>query len=415
MNTLIDVEYRIFPEHQFYTKGFAVSGNTYTNIGTINKQISFTDSTLYNANIITKNRDDLFRLGVFRSIQIFPTFIEGTNLVQPTINIIENHKWTTTMGMGWGYDERFRTQVQVSHHNLLNLADQQYLSVRTSYIEPWNVQFRWIQPAFLSRRLILTVNPFFRRANETKPDYTLDQYGNITSFTHPFLQNLTFNFSHLLEHNTLKEIDIHDEDLGRSLYNQSTVYVQLDADYSFPRRNPFRGFHTISGAGISGLGFGSAYDYYILSQEVRYYQPVSNLFILAARSTFQTMAEIGESPYIPVESRLYLGGMHSVRGWSRNTISPINEAGQYIGGRSSFLLNFEARIPLSDNFSTALLFDSGHVLSDSYKIDVNQLSHSLGLGIRYFTPIGIIRCDFAQALSGSRDNLRFYLTIGESF
>jgi outer membrane translocation and assembly module TamA len=172
----------------------------------------------------------------------------------------------------------------------------------------------------------------------------------------------------------------------------------------------------ISGAGYSGLGFGSPYKYYELSQEVRYYQPVSDIFILAGRGAIHTMAEIDDSPPIPIESRLFLGGMQSIRGWNRNTISPSDEEGLRIGGRSSLLLNLEARVPITTNFSTALLYDVGQVLSDPYQFEINDMAHSIGVGLRYFSPIGLVlRIDVARSIWEDTNPMRLYLTIGESF
>jgi len=381
--------------------------------------ITFEDNLVYSQDLVSRNRDDLFRLGVFRTIQIFPQFIDDTNFVRPIINLGESPKWSTTVGVGYGQDERFRTQLRVAHHNVLNRADQQILTVRTTYIEPWDVQFTWRQPAFLSRRLVLTVTPSVRRKiyrnEDDEIEFVHDRTGNVTGISYPFHHNWTVRLSHSLTQNNMPDIRIAEDERMRAFWNQSKVYSEFDINLSFPRRNPHRGIRFISGADYSGLGFGSPFKYYALSQEIRYYQPVYDYFVLAGRASIQTMEEIGDTPPIPIVDRLRLGGMQSVRGWRRNSITPLDADGAMIGGRSALFFNLESRIPLSDTISSALLYDAGQVYYDSYQFDGSSLLHSVGIGFRYTSPIGIIRLDLARAVPDQRATLQWYLSIGESF
>ena len=411
----VEIEYHTETGKVYYIKDYEITGNRNVDTSTVRNQIVFRDSLAYKLEYVTKSRENLMRLGVFRSIQIFPNFIEDTDFVKPTFRFIEKNKWVTTAGLGWGSEERFRAFAQIAHHGMYKKADQQELSIRTSYIEPWNVQFRLIQPAFFHPQITLMINPFIRRENET--DYLLDRYGNITTLSYNFLTYWNLFFDYLLEQNNLRELEYATDSI-EGIYNQSTYFTKLDFNYSFPRINPYRGFHSISGVGLTEIDFDNLFDYYFLSQEFRYYQPIYNQFIIALRAQAQVMDEIADFQSIPRESRLYLGGVGSVRGYDRRSISPyiIDEDGNIvrIGGRSSLLFSSEARVPIIKNIDVAFLYDAGQVLEGSYDFDINAMSQSVGLGIRYQSPIGRIRFDMAKAIDKSRPT-RFYLTIGESF
>jgi len=415
VNSTVDIEYHIQPERRYYIKEYEIIGNRNVDTATVRNQIVFRDSMVYRAEYVAQSRENLMRLGVFRSIQIFPNFIDDTQFVYPTVRFIERSKWVTTAGVGYGSEEYFRFFMNVSHHGMYKKADQQQLSFRTSYIEPWNFQFRLIQPAFFHPRLNLTVNPFVRRENE--PTFLMDRYGNTTSLSYLFLNNWNANFSYLVERKNLLEWHGAEHDRP-SIYSQSTYFTHLDINYSMPRMNPQVGVHFLTGVGLVEQGFDSILDYYFLSQEIRYYQPVREHFVFAFRGQMQTMSEIWGFDTIPEESRLFLGGIQSVRGYGRSSISPKgydSEGVLYsIGGRSSMLFNLEARIPLFENFNTALLYDTGQVLENPYQYDIKRMSQSLGVGVRYLSPIGIVRLDLAKAINRS-DSIRYYLTIGESF
>jgi outer membrane protein assembly complex protein YaeT len=410
----VDLKFNVYPNELFYIKDLGIKGLRHTSEKTIKKVLSINDSLIYGSKLINKNQNDLIRLGIFRSVQIYPQFTDSKNFVKPTINLVEKAKWTIQTGIGWGQVEKFRTLLQLSHHNLLKTADQQDISFRSTAIEPINLQLVWTQPAFIGRSLKLSLSPFFKR--EKEDNFTLDMYGNATSLSYKLPINYwTMSFSHLLEQNKLKNIKIINDQDSRNIYNQSTVYTQLDINYSTPKDYPIKGIHLIAGGGIAGVGFRSPYDYILLQNEIRYYQPGFWLFNYAIRIAVNAMKEINNAPAIPFEKRLYLGGMQSIKGFNRNTISPYNESQQAIGGRSSLLLNFETRFPILKNFNGAILFDSGQVWNEAFHFQNNDLLYSLGLGLRYVTPIGIIRADFAKPFINSSGNIKFYLTIGEAF
>ena len=415
VNSTADIEFFIYPERRYYIAGYEIIGNRNVDTATVRNQVVFRDSMVYRAEYVTQSRDNLMRLGTFRSIQIFPNFIENTQFVYPTIRFIEQPKWVTTAGVGYGSEEHFRFFVQVSHLGMYKKADQQQLSFRTSYLEPWNFQFRLIQPAFFHPRLNLTINPFIRRENE--PTYLMDKYGNVTTLSYLFFSDWNAYFSYLIERNNMLEWRGLEHDRP-SIYSESTYFTQLDINYSTPKFNPQRGVHFITGVGLTEQGFDSILDYYYLSQEMRYYQPFKEYFVLALRGQIQTMSEIWGFDSIPEEKRLYLGGIQTVRGYSRSSISPkvVDEEGNIYntGGRSALLFNAEARIPVFESFNTAILYDAGQVLNDPYQYNLLKMEQSLGLGLRYVSPIGTIRFDVARAIDKSGP-IKFYLTIGETF
>ena len=82
--------------------------------------------------------------------------------------------------------------------------------------------------------------------------------------------------------------------------------------------------------------------------------------------------------------------------------------------------NSEARfpIPLKKGLGGVFFYDAGNVYS---KINLNQLknnwSNSVGIGLRYQTPIGPIRFDVGRNLSpipGVKAT-QFFVTVGQAF
>ena len=111
---------------------------------------------------------------------------------------------------------------------------------------------------------------------------------------------------------------------------------------------------------------------------------------------------------LPPSQRFFLGGDRSVRGYGFQTISPENAAGDDIGGRYSVSANAEIDYRVKGPWGLAAFFDIGDV-SNSARFD---FSKGVGLGVRYRSPVGMIRFDLAHPLDDPDTAVRVHLSIG---
>lgn len=106
---------------------------------------------------------------------------------------------------------------------------------------------------------------------------------------------------------------------------------------------------------------------------------------------------------MPAE-RFYLGGANSIRSYETDMCPPlgtlVNIEGKECfvpqGSRSMVNLNAELRVPIYANVTLAVFQDLG-ALSNNYFADIKRhdILAGSGLGLRYNTPIGPLRFDFA--------------------
>jgi outer membrane protein insertion porin family len=85
-----------------------------------------------------------------------------------------------------------------------------------------------------------------------------------------------------------------------------------------------------------------------------------------------------------------------------------------------FIVNSEARfaLPFKSGLGAVLFYDGGNVYSN---INLSQFAddftHSVGIGIRYQTPVGPVRFDVGYRLTsvpGVRAT-QYFVTLGQSF
>jgi translocation and assembly module TamA len=119
---------------------------------------------------------------------------------------------------------------------------------------------------------------------------------------------------------------------------------------------------------------------------------------------------------IPTTRRFFAGGGGSVRGYAYQEITPYNALNQALGGRSYATASLEARIKITKTIGLVPFVDAGSV-TDSTFPDFSDPHIGAGIGLRYATPFGPIRVDFAVPLNKYQGGTAYgiYAGIGQSF
>ena len=91
-----------------------------------------------------------------------------------------------------------------------------------------------------------------------------------------------------------------------------------------------------------------------------------------------------------------------------------------VGGRQLFILNSELRFPLGimKALGGVVFYDGGNVYSAiNLNNFVNNYSNTVGVGLRYSTPIGPIRVDIGRNLNPvpGITPTQYYITLGQAF
>lgn len=121
---------------------------------------------------------------------------------------------------------------------------------------------------------------------------------------------------------------------------------------------------------------------------------------------------------IPANRRFYAGGGGSIRGYSYKNVGPRDSSGNPTGGRSVAEVGLEARIRVTETIGLVPFVEGGNAYGDSIDKFGSDFQWGAGLGVRYYSPIGPLRLDFAVPLN-RRDNIddafQIYVSIGQAF
>jgi len=148
------------------------------------------------------------------------------------------------------------------------------------------------------------------------------------------------------------------------------------------------------------------------------YHPIGKKYVLARNTSFGIIHPLRSTDdpltTIPLPEHFYSGGADSLRGFPDFQAGPRDgTTGFPLGGTALLTNQTELRFPLiGDDIGGVLFHDMGNVFSSpsaiSFRTDQHGLSdfdymvHAVGFGVRYHTPIGPVRIDFAYSVNPPR-------------
>ena len=111
---------------------------------------------------------------------------------------------------------------------------------------------------------------------------------------------------------------------------------------------------------------------------------------------------------IPPSLRFFAGGDQSIRGYDYQTLSPVDSTGDTVGGRYLIASTAEYQYEFIDKWRAATFVDYGNAI-DSL---TDPLKTSVGIGVRWVSPIGPIRVDLARSLSDPDEGYKIHFSMG---
>jgi outer membrane protein assembly complex protein YaeT len=224
----------------------------------------------------------------------------------------------------------------------------------------------------------------------------------------------------------------------------------------------FRGVYTTSNFDIASSIFGSESNFARLVLQNSSYHVIKKSsgdrkWVLARATRIGIAEPFGSASqsFVPLPERFFAGGSNSHRGFAINQAGPRDlSTGFPIGGNALFINNVELRTPpvalpfVEENLSFVFFHDAGNVFTSTeqmvksiYKFSQQQqsacktamncnydfMSHAIGTGLRYKTPIGPVRFDlgynlnppfYAQGNINTTKRLsrfNFFFSIGQTF
>lgn len=416
--SIANILFSVQPGHLIRFGDIQIFGDSLVPESYIRQNISVIPGAIFSTKEMDKTQMKLVSLDLFRYVTVRA---QADSLVRNqapvAIRVNELPRWSLRAGAGYGTEDKQRLSLNLMRRSFLGGARKLIFSAKHSYYEPVDLSLKFIQPNFPFDRVDMSVSPFYLHQKERS--FEVFKTGAGITFQHPMKGrssvwlNLGFERNRVEDRSTEGDfLDLEDLIL---LNNKAGITVGALIDKANDLFDPGRGYKISSQLTLMGPGSISDYSFAKFMIDGSRYLPLGSGLTLATRFKTGIITPLGKSELTPIEDRFLAGGANSLRGWSRNRISPVDEDGNQLGGDTMLETGIELRFPVYEIFGAALFMEAGNVWRDAYKYDFRSLRYDFGAGLRIKTPIGPARIDLATPVFEGKPEPQLFITIGHAF
>ncbi|MBT0815688.1 outer membrane protein assembly factor BamA [Campylobacter lari] len=405
--------FKVIPNEKVYIRDVIVSGNTKTVDRVIRRELYLTEGNLYNRTDLMDSRNALRRTAYFENVDIKEQRVDDTH-IDLIVEVKEASTGAISGGIGYGTSDGILLSASLSDANILGSGMKGSVSIdkgddtlsgRVSLRNPRvNDSDYSLGGSLYSDRLEWDSYDERNYGFDISVGKTLGRYTSI---------DLTYNLEQSDIYHLSDRLIAQGYKLGKtykSSITPSIVFNNTD-DYYLPRS----GF--IASTSLEYAGLGGDQEFISSTTKFNYYQGLEEFIgwdlIYRYKASFYKVWDQG---YLPINEKLYLGGIGTIRGFDRRSVSPKNEWGDETGGTVAFANSVELSFPIFDRIKLrgSVFFDYGAIGQSS----LSQIQRwSTGVGFEWLTPLGALNLVFAKPFNtNSKDDIsKFEFMLGARF
>ncbi|MFN2549518.1 MAG: outer membrane protein assembly factor BamA [Myxococcales bacterium] len=445
-DTAVDAEKKTVDLTYNFQKGNLVTiekveivGNSKTRDKVIRREMRVNEGDLYSGTGMRISKARITALGFFDSVEINQK--RGSTDDKMALEVSVKEKLTGTFQVGFGFTggESFFGQAQLAQNNLFGYGHTASLSLQISsirqlfqlsYLDPYVWDTPWTGSVDLYRSE-LVFSGFDRQANGGAATAGYEIWEDFRTFITWTLEQVT-----VIAQTGSQDVLANQFTSGRT----SSVRFSFNYDKRDNRLFPTSGHLESASAEFAASIFGSENLFQRYRLIERYYHPLIwglvfkvNLSLGYIRSTDPVNRPIA------ISEKFFEGGINSIRGYVLRSISPTKRIATSlepnaplidfpVGGNKELITNWEIEFPVIESAGVrgVVFYDAGNVFSENenwFKSSQRNgdlplgLFHSVGLGIRWFSPLGPLRFETGFPLTRRPidDAYLFEFTIGNFF
>ncbi|CZE49409.1 outer membrane protein assembly factor BamA [Campylobacter geochelonis] len=416
----VAINYVVIPKKQIYVRNVTISGNEKTADKVIRREMYLTEGQLYNRTDLVDSRNALRRTGYFDDVEVTETRVND-NEIDLNVAVKEAPTGSITGGIGYGSGDGLLLSAAVSDKNVFGSGMKGHISVDKSD-DQLSGSIGVTNPRVFDSEYSLGGQIYAR--DWDWDDYEENAYGFDITLGRKLGRYTIASLTYQIEQSEIKGLDqfyaAAGYQNGKNIKSSVIPAIRFNNtdDYYIPRSG------IIAGASLEYAGVGGDIEYTKAMANFDWYYGLKD--IIGWDLIFRYKADVGyifDDKEMPVNRKLFLGGMKSVRGFDSRSIPKKqiclpNKGCKYIeiGGKKSFNNSVELSMPLIERIKMRLVtfFDYGTIGDDSWN---EAKRYSAGAGIEWMTPIGPLQLFWVNPLNDEPydDTSSIEFTIGHRF
>jgi outer membrane protein assembly complex protein YaeT len=425
-----------------------ITGQTKTRETSIARFFDFKPGETLTPDKIRRTQRELFATGAFSEVNVHtePVDINEPEARHVTVHVTEAKPLLMIYGLGYSSDEGPRGLLQLTNTNLFGRLNTASIRMRASFRQQL-LQVQYTDPRIFGSNWGATISAFYDRNNNLQtflqrrlvsggrtvnegPGFGVERFVSFLQTERKFSDITSLRLRYSFENSKLFNVqDIPVEEIARNA--QAVRLGKFSAGFTRDARdsalNPTKGQlisfeHSLAARPFGGNeAFNKTYINYQRYQQLSAQTPVLRDSVLAFAGRLGLAApysirgsgangEITDADrQLPISERFFSGGATTLRGFQfeqagpQAILEPRNEEELPtlvpLGGDALFVMNFELRYPLTTQLRLVPFYDLGNVFRRVRDIQFKNMTHSIGLGLRFNTPIGPVGVDYGYLLN----------------
>lgn len=397
-------------ENEIFTVGrIDIRGNVNTRDNVIRREVRQLEGETYNASLLRRSYQRLTNLNFFEEVKFLPRPDPTTKKVDLDIDVKEKSTGSFSLGAGYSTVDKFTGVFELTEGNLYGRGQVLKLKAEVgttkntyeiSFTEPW-----------LFDKPVQFTSSIYKTETEYD-DYDKGAYGIYLSLGRSYGEFWRTGMGYRIERLNMHNISDSASSYLRSQEGESTTssispYVIRDTRDN--NLDPHSGTRTKLSFTYAGIGGDNYYTQAEVDAITFFPLPFGMTFALSGNVAMST-GLFGHE--VPLSSRYLVGGIYTLRGL--RDVGEFDSEGTYIGGENKMIFSAEYIFPISQEarFKGVVFTDAGTAYDDS-----PDFRYSSGVGVRWISPLGPLRLEWAYNLDPRKDepSSRWEFAIGAFF
>ena len=443
----LDVEFHVQTGAVARFGAISVTGLQRTKLSSVLSRLKLHAGDQYSAQALDRARSNLLAMGVFGSVAVkIAPAPDANGQVPVTFRVTESSRHEVNPSAGYSSDLGGRASISWTDRNLLGSAEQLVLSASVINLNGsatngtgYDTSAKVIVPEFLQPAQTLQIALEAIKQSLIAYDQTAETAG--ITLTRNLSKVWTVSVGATTTEDKIVQpeeaIFFPDRDPNEPFYYTLFAFpmtLRYDSTgLDSPLPDPTHGMR-VAVTVAPTLSLGPPDSTFIITQvRASAYLDLDKLFatgagrsVLAVRGLYG-YAQGASVIDLPPDQRFYAGGSGTIRGYRFQAVGPQfaplpgSTTPEPQGGVSVDAASVELRQRVGRNYGFAVFADGGRIGQQATPFS-GEYQFGAGAGIRYYTPIGALRLDFALPLESRMerrargdDLFEVYIGLGQAF
>jgi outer membrane protein insertion porin family len=434
----VALTYQIDEGPQVKVSELFIGGYEKTRRGVIAREVKIKQGQPLREGDVIETQRRLYNLGIFTRVTLAPQNPTGTDPDKAVDVIVEEAK-RYTIAYGGGIEVQrlggsgpdsssfeFAPLVtfEISKANLTGRGDTLSFKIRASTLQG-RALLSYTEPYIFGKPNLIFQTTLFADKSRDVTTFTSTRYEGSVQIEHRLSKTTELFYRYTYRKVLVDAATLMIAPEQIPLFSQPDLVSEFGVSWVREHRdNPgdaTHGSYNSVDFSLAGKQIGSSASFARIFLQNSTYYTLSKWLVLARGTRFGVQQTLGNtlSADIPLPERFFAGGGTSLRGFGFNQAGPRDPVtGFPVGGQAMLIFNQELRFPLrlpkiGSKLGGAIFYDVGNVFSSVETITLHSapsldsqesgqlsyLSHTVGFGFRYNTPVGPVRVDLSYQIN----------------